>query len=268
MIRAAGRSPYAPAMVEGLGNATRGRSDTPRVSWPSGAMGVADNGAPATAALDAAVALACAGDREAFATLFRALHPRLLRFLRAQQRDVADDLAAETWLAVTHGAAEIRGRRRRIPVVGVLDRPPAPRRPSAAAAPPPDGARRPGHDRRRRLRERPRGFGRRPAVRPGAVSHPAAGGACPRPGPVRHCTRRPESVQGATPCQVSCTRDRPRVQSRTGGLPERPLRGVASRSLGLWRSLVSALDWGSRGREFKSPQPDSSHQGERQRAGP
>jgi hypothetical protein len=25
---------------------------------------------------------------------------------------------------------------------------------------------------------------------------------------------------------------------------------------GLWRSLVSALDWGSRGRGFKSPQPD------------
>jgi hypothetical protein len=25
---------------------------------------------------------------------------------------------------------------------------------------------------------------------------------------------------------------------------------------GLWRSLVSALDWGSRGREFESPQPD------------
>ena len=29
-------------------------------------------------------------------------------------------------------------------------------------------------------------------------------------------------------------------------------------SHGLWRSLVSALDWGSRGREFKSPQPDKS----------
>ena len=28
-------------------------------------------------------------------------------------------------------------------------------------------------------------------------------------------------------------------------------------SHGLWRSLVSALDWGSRGREFKSPQPDN-----------
>src|SRR5471030_1815931 len=31
-------------------------------------------------------------------------------------------------------------------------------------------------------------------------------------------------------------------------------------SNGLWRSLVSALDWGSRGREFKSPQPDAKPQ--------
>ncbi len=30
---------------------------------------------------------------------------------------------------------------------------------------------------------------------------------------------------------------------------------------GLWRSLVSALDWGSRGREFKSPQPDGEGAG-------
>src|SRR5439155_2086367 len=27
---------------------------------------------------------------------------------------------------------------------------------------------------------------------------------------------------------------------------------------GTWRSLVSALDWGSRGREFKSPRPDGA----------
>ncbi len=32
---------------------------------------------------------------------------------------------------------------------------------------------------------------------------------------------------------------------------------------GLWRSLVSALDWGSRGREFKSPQPDHKCPGQR-----
>src|SRR5690348_3161528 len=31
---------------------------------------------------------------------------------------------------------------------------------------------------------------------------------------------------------------------------------------GLWRSLVSALDWGSRGREFKSPQPDGKGAGQ------
>jgi hypothetical protein len=34
------------------------------------------------------------------------------------------------------------------------------------------------------------------------------------------------------------------------------------RTHGLWRSLVSALDWGSRGREFKSPQPDGGSAGQ------
>src|SRR5437870_6177692 len=32
---------------------------------------------------------------------------------------------------------------------------------------------------------------------------------------------------------------------------------------GPWRSLVSALDWGSRGREFKSPRPDRIEKGGR-----
>ena len=58
---------------------------------------------------------------------------------------------------------------------------------------------------------------------------------------------------------------------RLAGLGELPLERLSLRvscwslvarssinipSHGLWRSLVSALDWGSRGREFKSPQPD------------
>ena len=42
--------------------------------------------------------------------------------------------------------------------------------------------------------------------------------------------------------------------------PARPGFGVdrvlAPHAHGLWRSLVSALDWGSRGRRFKSGQPD------------
>src|SRR6056297_2821524 len=33
-------------------------------------------------------------------------------------------------------------------------------------------------------------------------------------------------------------------------------RVVGPHTYGLWRSLVSALVWGTRGREFESPQPD------------
>src|SRR5205085_6032337 len=52
----------------------------------------------------------------------------------------------------------------------------------------------------------------------------------------------------------------PRVPGLPGGGLGRPprglTRGVYHRAHGLWRSLVSALDWGSRGRRFKSGQPD------------
>ena len=37
----------------------------------------------------------------------------------------------------------------------------------------------------------------------------------------------------------------------------RPSLGSTDDTHGLWRSLVSALDWGSRGRRFKSSQPDA-----------
>lgn len=40
-----------------------------------------------------------AGDEAAIATLFQALHPQLLRYVRHQAPDVHEDLAAETWLA-------------------------------------------------------------------------------------------------------------------------------------------------------------------------
>ena len=40
---------------------------------------------------------------------------------------------------------------------------------------------------------------------------------------------------------------------------EGPERAGRIENIGPWRSLVSALDWGSRGREFKSPRPDESH---------
>ncbi len=43
--------------------------------------------------------------------------------------------------------------------------------------------------------------------------------------------------------------------------PSRPREGRVAR-YGLWRSLVSALDWGSRGRRFKSSQPDHKGAGQ------
>lgn len=43
---------------------------------------------------------AAAGDEAAFASLWRALHPPLLRYLRVRDPEVAEDVAAETWLQV------------------------------------------------------------------------------------------------------------------------------------------------------------------------
>lgn len=49
------------------------------------------------------------GDEAAFARLFRALQPLVLRYLSALARDAAEDLAAETWVQVVRGLREFRG---------------------------------------------------------------------------------------------------------------------------------------------------------------
>lgn len=43
---------------------------------------------------------AAAGDEAAFASLWRVLHPPLVRYLRVRDPEVAEDVAAETWLQV------------------------------------------------------------------------------------------------------------------------------------------------------------------------
>lgn len=48
--------------------------------------------------LDGVLVRAQAGDEAAFRALWTALQPRLLRYLRVKARDVAEDVAAETWL--------------------------------------------------------------------------------------------------------------------------------------------------------------------------
>ncbi|HKE73280.1 MAG TPA: RNA polymerase sigma factor [Acidimicrobiales bacterium] len=55
------------------------------------------------------VAAAGKGEHWALTELFRAYQPPLLRFLRAQEPRVADDLAGEVWIAVARGLDQFDG---------------------------------------------------------------------------------------------------------------------------------------------------------------
>jgi RNA polymerase sigma-70 factor (ECF subfamily) len=56
-----------------------------------------------TADLTAALHAARTGDEDAFVTLWRALHPPLLRYLRVRGDDGPEDLASETWMHALRG---------------------------------------------------------------------------------------------------------------------------------------------------------------------
>ncbi len=58
---------------------------------------------------EAVMEAAIAGQEWAFNNLYTDLHPLLLRYLRAQEPGVADDLAAETWMAAAHRLADFNG---------------------------------------------------------------------------------------------------------------------------------------------------------------
>jgi RNA polymerase sigma-70 factor, ECF subfamily len=59
--------------------------------------------------LTASVAAAQAGDEDAFRVVYRALQPRLLRYLEGLVGRDADDVASETWLQVTRDFHTFRG---------------------------------------------------------------------------------------------------------------------------------------------------------------
>ncbi|MCU1590214.1 MAG: polymerase, sigma-24 subunit, subfamily [Frankiales bacterium] len=59
--------------------------------------------------LDAALRRACAGDEDGFLALWRALQPRLLRYLRVKAGNGFEDVAAETWLQVVRDIAAFSG---------------------------------------------------------------------------------------------------------------------------------------------------------------
>ncbi|HKY14955.1 MAG TPA: RNA polymerase sigma factor [Microthrixaceae bacterium] len=58
---------------------------------------------------DAMLDAARSGDERAASRLFEAFNPRLLRFLRAFEPRVAEDLAGEVWLAIAKGLAAFEG---------------------------------------------------------------------------------------------------------------------------------------------------------------
>ena len=59
--------------------------------------------------LDAALQAARRGDEWAITCIFRAVHPKLLHYVRRHAPDVAEDLVAETWLAAAKGFATFEG---------------------------------------------------------------------------------------------------------------------------------------------------------------
>src|SRR5262249_33441001 len=77
--------------------------DARRCATLTGAM------ATETGVLDDALARASTGDEAGFLELWRALQPRLLRFLRVVGCEDPDDVASETWLQVVRDLPRFPG---------------------------------------------------------------------------------------------------------------------------------------------------------------
>src|SRR3954468_15214285 len=59
--------------------------------------------------LSSALAGARAGDEAAFVTVWRALHPPLLRYLSVRGDEAPEDIASETWMHVVRGLPSFSG---------------------------------------------------------------------------------------------------------------------------------------------------------------
>jgi RNA polymerase sigma-70 factor (ECF subfamily) len=75
---------------------------------PGEQSGVTDVG-PGERVFEQLLAAAAGGDERAFTTLWRWLHPSLVRYLRGPARWDAEDLASEVWLLITRGLAGFTG---------------------------------------------------------------------------------------------------------------------------------------------------------------
>ena len=106
----------------------------------------------------AVLAAAQGGDEAPFSALWRDANPALLRYLRVIAPEVAEDVAADSWVHVVRGLAGFRGDEARLAGLAVHHRPPpghrrravpgpAPGRP-VAEMPPGGHPAQPGHRRR------------------------------------------------------------------------------------------------------------------------
>ena len=77
-------------------------------TWPLSRSGV-EAGEGVRSEFDERLAAAQAGDEAAFVTLFRSVQPTLLRYLAAVGGDLAEDVAAETWVSVVRGLHSFSG---------------------------------------------------------------------------------------------------------------------------------------------------------------
>jgi len=70
---------------------------------------VTDDSVDGADALTVAIAAARGGDDDAFRTVYRLVHPPLLRYLRTLIRADAEDVASETWLQIARDLRSFRG---------------------------------------------------------------------------------------------------------------------------------------------------------------
>ena len=76
---------------------------------PIAGAGGDDSSVETNGSLDAALSRARDGSEAAFEVLWTELQPRLLRYLRVKARDIAEDVAAETWLQVVRDLDRFNG---------------------------------------------------------------------------------------------------------------------------------------------------------------
>jgi RNA polymerase sigma-70 factor (ECF subfamily) len=95
--------PYRPYSSPSQVASTRAE-ELPPPPWPTG-----DPDAIRHEELDTVLQAARNGEEDAFRTLYRHIHPRLLRYVRTLAGDDAEDVASEAWLQIARDIASFDG---------------------------------------------------------------------------------------------------------------------------------------------------------------